>query len=1213
MSYQAVDDINRIDLTRHGLIEASAGTGKTYTIENLVVRLLREREEVEMENILVVTFTEKAASELKARIRKKIEEDLEEGGDEKEGGPAKLRQALDSFDRAPIHTIHGFCQTVLRDFAFENRVLFQTEVISDRPLFEALLKEQMRKDWPLIYGDHLEELLYISGFHDNPGSFMDTVVRLAQTLHPEAGDLLIPDPWGSGPEGLAREIAGICMEIKALIGPGGEFSKGYAQLRFNKRSKTTVLANLVDPLEEFFSGFKEEGLHIPSLLDLMTSVENTRSAGRKGLDCLIPARWNKGGQNLEACPADLAALKQRLEALKLKLNSLGQILPAQTIHRLQEEVRRTKQARGWISYYDMLSLVERALSDDSSGELLKRLRNRYRVAFIDEFQDTDPVQWRIFRKIFMDNDQGAEGNLLFVIGDPKQAIYSFRGADVYAYLDARNHMETLAGRDRARLYSLSVNWRSLPPLIGVFNRLFCNRFWFRPQKQVGELEIGYLDTEPPGTKEGIAEMIQDDSGRPVLNIVDLSRARSPVPAKRLLAGFVASEIRHLVSSRIDVRERGRGERRLGFGDICVLVRSQSDVPFAEEGLAGHGIPYSFYRKPGLFLADEAVYVGLLFHAILEPGDGSAVKKALLTPFFGFRPDSLFSYEEMPPSHPVKELLFRWHGYAIKRMWSRLFQSMIEESGLLARRAGGHGWDREYTNYRQIFEYLEGMAYGRNLDFRGLSALLDTLRKRSLEPGEGEDIHQIETEARKVQIMTMHVSKGLQFPIVFVAGGLTRPPSHMEQYHTYHRVEGDGSSRQIRRIVDLSRSGGDGRHESEKIDEDKRLYYVACTRAQFKLYLPYYPHGGEASYLGPVCTRLSPALSEAFSHGEDEDDLLWIRAEPGPGPTPALTAHQVVTGGGTVPVKEAFERLRLRESYKERRIRLDSFSSLSRRISSGEAGRGEAPPFQTEGVGREDDEGFVPPLMEALSAEEDPHWVPGGIETGLMFHDILEQIDYRVVLDAITLGRDPGLGLMEDRAAAELVRRYMEAHLIDLRWFHSVCRIVGNTLATPLAPVADGFVLARLREEDRLHEAEFYYAFPSNQIAPGSIPGCRITSRYVRGFVDLIFRVDGKFYLADWKSNLLETGYDRQSMEESMAHSGYHLQYRLYAVAVLRWLKQTLGESFDPERDFGGVFYFYLRGMGGDGGGGIYFVTPGELGSLEQLEQEIAMMLETGPA
>ena len=1208
MPYESVYDFNQIDLTRHGLIEASAGTGKTYTIENLVVRLLKETD-VELENILLVTFTEKAASELKIRIREKLEGELNDLKD-KGKAPKKLRDALDTFDKAPIHTIHGFCQTVLRDFAFENSVLFESEVINDAPLFETLLKEQMRKDWPEIYGESLEEILEISRFSQKKGFLLDTIIKLAQSLHKAAGDRLLPDLHGRGFKEIKEEIASACMEIKGLLGADGEFSSGYAELNFNARAKKNILDNIVVPVENYFEEAEEDGLDICVLSDLMAEVKDTKSGGRRGLECLVPKKWNKGGPNLEVCP-NLDALKQRLEKLSIRLNDLQYMLPVEAIQRLQDDVSRTKQSHGWLSYYDMLSLVEKALYGDNSSNLLSKLRNRFKVAFIDEFQDTDPVQWRIFRKIFIDRRDTDLQNLLFVIGDPKQAIYSFRGADVYVYLSAKNEMERLEKKEQAGLYSLSVNWRSQPELITAFNTLFCGEAWFKPQALANEFEIGYQSTDSPDKGDRPVEMIADNSNRPVLNIVDLSEAPSPRSAKPRLAKFVAKEIKHLISSDIRMKEKGSDERTIGFGDICVLVRSRSDVPFIEEELAREKIPYTFYKKPGLFVSDEAVYTSLLFHAILDPGDSSAVKKALLTPFFGFKLAELFAYEEMSPSHPVKETLFKWNGYAMSRRWSHLFQSLVEDSGLLSRESVESGWDRKYTNYQQIFEYLEEVAYRKNLDFRGMSAILDTYRNRSLDADGGVDIHQIETEAQKVQIMTMHVSKGLEFPVVFVAGGLTQPASYQDRYHTYHAIKKGGLSSEIRRIVDLTKSDGGGRHESEKMDEDKRLYYVASTRAQFKLYLPFYIHKTNAPWLGPVCTQLSPALLDAFPKSEVDKDVIWLMADHHLSASTARTGFEKTPRHAIIPVGEVFELLSFQGSYEQRRITLDSFSSLHQKMSLADEGREEGLSFRTEQGGKEDDEGFASLGMEAVSRERDLDEVPGGIDVGLMFHDILEHIDYGVVLKAITRKRGPLLSLMHNEGTREIVLGQMEAHRVDVRWKDSVCRILGNTLTTPVAPVADDFILAHLKEGDRLHEAEFYYSFPSRAIRPDRIPGCEISDRFIRGFVDLVFRKDRKFYIADWKSNTLEAGYDLESMGKSMDHADYHLQYKLYAVAVLRWLKQALGDRFDPERDFGGVFYFYLRGMGMGEGSGIYHVPPNELGTLEQLEEEIAMILRIG--
>jgi len=265
MPYESVYDFNQIDLTKHGLIEASAGTGKTYTIENLVVRLLKERDDVELENILLVTFTEKAASELKVRIREKLEGELNNSKDQAKASK-KLREALDTFDKAPIHTIHGFCQTVLRDFAFENSVLFESEVINDAPLFETLLKEQMRKDWPEIYGGRLEEILEISRFNQKKGSFLDTIIKLAQSLHRAAGDRLLPDLKGRGFKEIKEELASACMETKAMVGADGKFARGYAELNFNAGAKKNILENIVVPVENYFEKAEEDSLDIRTLI-----------------------------------------------------------------------------------------------------------------------------------------------------------------------------------------------------------------------------------------------------------------------------------------------------------------------------------------------------------------------------------------------------------------------------------------------------------------------------------------------------------------------------------------------------------------------------------------------------------------------------------------------------------------------------------------------------------------------------------------------------------------------------------------------------------------------------------------------------------------------------------------------------------------------------------------------------------------------------------
>jgi exodeoxyribonuclease V beta subunit len=218
----------------------------------------------------------------------------------------------------------------------------------------------------------------------------------------------------------------------------------------------------------------------------------------------------------------------------------------------------------------------------------------------------------------------------------------------------------------------------------------------------------------------------------------------------------------------------------------------------------------------------------------------------------------------------------------------------------------------------------------------------------------------------------------------------------------------------------------------------------------------------------------------------------------------------------------------------------------------------------------------------------------------MFHDIFETIDFEAV------AKSPD-NLLERKETGDVIVKTMDAYRVEGRWRPQVCRIVADTLMTPVTAVEEPFVLGRLKKEDRIHEVEFYYPFAFPLGEPLKIPDCDIVAGrrcFIRGFVDLVFRYKEKFYIADWKSNRLDGGYGRNALDDCMNAAGYHMQYKLYTVAVVRWLKQAFGDRFDADSRFGGVFYFFLRGMGTGNGNGVYFVSPAEVGTLENLESEI---------
>jgi exodeoxyribonuclease V beta subunit len=1203
MPYNPIKSYEDIDITKHGIIEASAGTGKTYTIENLVVKFLKERDDLNLENILMVTFTEKATCELKLRIREKLETQLDHISDAVE--TEKIKNALDAFDSASIYTIHGFCQSVLKDYAFENNAPFQWEVIDDYPLLERLLKEQIRKTWPAIFGDDLSDILLISGFTRQKVKFESSVISAARSFRPNTDDRIFPDSSQLTHLDIVEKVRMMRRLVLGLksLSVQMPFCHGFERLNGQKPQKKILSEKIITPLGNFLAQIDTDQFSLYPLLDIISSIND------KGPEYLQIKYLKKGRPNPEVCP-HWVTVSQHLENLYGLYISLKDALPAISIFQLQKDVRAEKLKNGWISFDDMLSHVQNAVCSDREPILVDILRKKYKVAFVDEFQDTDPVQWQIFKKIFLPELKNPRQNLLFLIGDPKQAIYAFRGADVFAYLDARQEMERLKNEGVANCYCLTTNWRSEPGLIDLFNHLFSTPGWFASVEECKNFEIAYLPVQAPDENKRIFSIKNDLSDRGFLNIIDLSDASSLKASKPMLAKFIAEEIKHLIHSDniICYNRKNQESYPLSHGDFCVLVRGKNDMPFLEKQFNRLNIPYSYYKKPGLFLSHEAFYLNLVLHAIDEPGNITNFYKALLTPFFDFSPEDLYLAEELAPWHPVKRLLFQWHEWAYSKKWSILFQSLMEDSGLIFRESIKPDWERKYTNYCQILEHLHEKAYHQNLDLRGLTALLDGYRKGTLAVGEDADLHQIETEDRKVQIMTMHVAKGLEFPVVFIFGGLTQPSNSGNDFYVYHKICGE-PPRPIK-IFDLSKSSlGKEEYRNESESEDKRLYYVALTRAQLKLYVPCYEFNKNYSWVGPISKLLSPALTKAFGSekkqinnvqwhkGSSSDVTRLINYEPENLVTPDIIAGQNNVLSITQPIFPQ------PMQFSHRIIQMASFSSLHHTASARKETYEIFDGFSAiSEKTKEDDEIFASNQKQITEQMGDPNDIPGGTNTGSMFHDILENISFETVSDTASKTKDKPHPLLITSQTRELIERQMEIYQIDRRWIFLVCDVILNTLTTPISYLSETFMLAHLKNKDRLHEPEFYFPYLLNDEKP--IPDCKVANGFIRGFIDLIFRYKDKFYIADWKSNILEEGYGHAFLEKSMTQANYHLQYKIYTVAALRWLKKTVGNKFDSEKNFGGIFYFYIRGMNGKNNNGIYFLSPNKLGPLELLEKEL---------
>ncbi|MBI3412071.1 MAG: UvrD-helicase domain-containing protein [Planctomycetes bacterium] len=1187
-----------IELDRHAVVEASAGAGKTYAIQELVVRLLAEAK-ADIQKILVVTYTEKATGELRERIRKTLEDKLRKAPEHR----AIWQRALDEFDQAPIFTIHGFCQRLLREYAFEQGQDFRGELVDDRNLLEPLLRDIQRRQWRQEYGPRLRTALDIAQYDRQGAEKWENRVRdLARDYRPERGHRLLPEVPAPDTDALEVEktFRAKIVEIRKLAGMPGAKIDGHPWIAGMEASKIHAgarkrrVTKLVVPILEWL---QDDEILVHPLTEFLALERQVTDEFYDDPLVDFEALYHKDADRdkvKKACPA-LAKAESLLEELQ-KLGrkfAFTEELSVRTVGHLHEELARRKRERGLYSYEDLIVNADRALdpTNPDAAHLAAILRERFQYAVVDEFQDTDSLQWRIFQRLFLEVGPAQVGpasravpmtpeevrlgsrdlqgspdlqgaGRLFVVGDPKQAIFGFRSADLPTYLRAVDEMREIYG---AKRHSLTTNWRSVPELIDSLNQLFEKGNWFKP-----ESKIRYERVEPPAGHERINRLEDDVTARPAISLVDWRKGGKLSDCARKHARFIAREIRRLLEARVEIVVK-KERRILHEGDIAALVFRRNEALALVAALQDRHIPYTFYKQAGLWDSEEAKHIALVLEAIARPDDRGHWHKALLTRFFRLRPKDLALCEETPSRHAARRLMQRWIVLAEKREWSALCQTLLDDTGVLFHDCDAPGYDRRLSNYRHLLGRLQEWGYRESLD---LSDLLELFRNRRAQVDEAEaDVQPIETEARKVQILTVHASKGLEFPVVFLAGGFTQ--GNRNRLYARYRDDAD------REVFDLRPdSEAKRRVDEQREQEDRRLLYVALTRAMLKLYVPLVErHQGQAQHQGPACKILAPALKDAKleERGEPFAAVVDPEAMP-PMKAPIMPPSKTDRGAdaavhGPLAISEPVFR-ELPADLNKRRIRMHSFSSLhraeSRRWHEGEQ-FGESRPRAAD---------------EDSDAVEDPLRGP---VLGEIVHEILEAINFTEV------------GKAADAAALlemESIRRAMDGpiarHLPKLRTrvprtsLEESCRklvagMVWGALRTPL-PGLDGN-LSAIPKSDRLAELEFQYPLTAGDEAP---PETRLGDGFITGFMDLVFRKNELFFLLDWKSNWLDA-YDDAALARAMEMSGYHRQYRLYLEALKRWMTARHGPDFDFSAKFGGVYYLFVRGMTGqENSPGVFF-------------------------
>lgn len=1159
--------LDQLSLADHAVIEASAGTGKTYTMEHLVVDILLSTD-TRLEEILTVTYTERATADLKKRIRAILETVIAafENPTQTTSEPTdpdqtfwiidheankKLKRALFSFDVAPIHTIHGFCQRVLTENAFDNHRLFDEEHVDQDRLFDTVFAEALRRD-----------------FSVDP--------KLAPYIN----------AWMQGRDNALaglRDLLNACTRTRGTIAPqfNPEFLTPAIQTLadlFTQHDETTLDALIRAPLTaQKVHGTTRNTLlkRVESLRDPILDYANNHQSIPHLLSALEPLKLEYFDIH-----ADKFALAG--QPAHIILDAIQHVVPFEVALAnlftdvMKRRLREAKDTLGVFSFDDMLTHVWESLNRPGST-LTEVLRRRYKYALIDEFQDTDEVQWQIFRRIFHQSDKK---NILYVIGDPKQAIYAFRGADIFTYLRARQEIINANGR----LVRLDHNFRSTPDVIAGYNYIFdqtadqpffTGTINYEYPVQCGKPDLILAETNGPNTPPIHIFQIVPPVGEPL----------SSGAIRHTVAREYALEIRRLLKSNLQMNHPDEPSRTIQPRDIYVLTHRHHEGHLIGDYLRRLGVPCAFYKQDGLFQTAEARDIAQLLDAIANINDRAKRKFAWMTPFFNIPLTTLPALDELPETHPLIEHIRSWNQLAKSRRFEELFARVTESSGLLRREIFFKDSERELTNYIHIFEILLEEATDQHLDLDELVLRLESFINETAAPaGENGNVQRLESERNAVQIMTLHKSKGLEADIVFVFGGFSeRFRSSQLEFHD----DAENTIFYVGKLPDDAMN----RYQTERDQEAQRLFYVALTRARGRLYLPFvgktngltdktnansdYPrlngiYLGLNNRLNDIVTNPTPSFHQHFLLREIYANTHLTTAT-NPNTDRTLTTWQPPADllSNIQPINTPFQQLV--ERLRTGRLKVSSYSHM-KNLAGGYQNHLATNEFLTNlSTAEFSTDSHTPDALTALG----PDALPGGAEAGKFLHAIIENLDFQTIQqipDLATFATDPSIH--------HIFTTQLNQYGLNPQHLPYAKQIIFHTLTTPIT-TPDTNIPNIATCTPTIVELEFIFPIPETthpQLthALQTLPtdGFEVRRGYIKGFIDLVFHHDNRIYFADWKSDILDS-YAPQALQNHVQKQ-YAIQAQLYTLAMVKMLGITTPEDY--QNRFGGFFYLFLRGI-----------------------------------
>jgi len=1072
----------KVSLTGRNLVEASAGTGKTYSIALLVLRMVVEQD-AEVSRILMVTYTKAAVAELEGRIRQfirlayrfaqnptheKVDEQIQNIVNNAAQIPSlsaqkvleRLKGANLLLDELSIFTIHSFCQKTLNEFAFETQQAFGQELVPD---LSDTVQKSSNEYWRHSISTCSPEVIEILKTNQFSKENLDQV--------------------------LMKSLSG-----KQFVHHGISTEQSLAQYSKCQSKRDVAEANFVKTFE--ISNERQ-------LSNFNKNSNALKLCGHLTEDAFgfMTAILGNNSQYVEKLFPNLKALALEYQTIQNELSDNGLLVVssvyAEAIEKTKAYIDTTKKRLNVLTYDDLISNLHSATLNNLA--LKTAIQAKYKALFIDEFQDTDQKQYDIFNRLF-------EGKTIFFIGDPKQAIYGFRGADLETYINAKAQIE--------HHHHMNGNFRSSARLIGNLNRFF------------GAIENPFIDPK--------IQYIDVEQGQGN-HIGNLTLNRQPQNAfafcevEKIDEGFelAAKQIVQLLSQNYEI-----DQKKVLPSDIGVLVRSKKDGRAMKSKLTNYNIPSIQIDDQSIWDTQEAEHVQYILEAILSP-NVNKVRKGLYSPFTAIDTNYLLSDALEDDIDFFIKLDGEWRTKSIYNALSLFFTYYQCRSYLLEQKKGG---DRILSNFQQINELLHQKA----LENLWVPEQVLQWLKKAREGRENAQYEQrIESDNQAVKIVTIHKSKGLSYPIVFL------PKANFAAHQTVKNqfVEFKKDNQNCFSLIQTTENINAQNQQSQQ--EDRRLLYVALTRAVYKNYI-YFKKGSGA---------LSPFIQNLYQNPEFEslskiENVPLYKPEPSSKPLVDLPQFDMTV---------------------QRTWGTMSYSKLAEAIESHAYRQG------SELTGYDE---FVFNLM------------PKGPRLGNFVHELFEKADFiahefAAHVEAIGLRYSAIYNPKFTPFYVQLIQSVLQAKLGRLGFK------LNDILSTKKWPElefyfnVDAFKIAEINSLSHLWR----------------VSDTKILKGLMYGFIDLLFEHEGQYYILDWKSNYLGDqieDYDTESLEKAMTEHNYHLQYSIYTVAIYRMLSLRL-PNFNYDTHFGGIVYVFLRACRADQEYGIYIKKP-EYQMIKRLDQ-----------